>query len=109
MRQVKWAGALRPIPMLAALAVVLSACGGGRAERYGGGYGGGYYGGGPGYYGSPYSGYGGGYGGYDRYGSRGYGYGRGGDGYYGRSQPRTQNWSQERLQQHWIDQSRRAR
>ncbi len=106
MRKGRWAGALRPVPVLAVLAVALSACGGGRAERYGGGYYGG-YGGGPGYYDSGYSpyGYGGRYGGYNRYGgSRGY---YGGD--YGRSQPRTQNWSQERLQQHWIDQSRRAR
>jgi hypothetical protein len=94
----RWTRALRPMLALAG-AVALGGCGGdGRPSRY---YGGGY--GGPGYYGSPY--YGGGYGpGYDRYyGPRGY-YG---GGYRGGS--RTENWSQGRLQQHWIDQSRRVR
>ncbi len=84
-------GALRLIPMLAALGAALAGCGiNAGPARYGG-----YYGG-PGYYGSPYHG---GYGGYDRfYGPRRY-YG-GGDGYYGRpSQPRTENWTQERLRQ----------
>lgn len=97
--------------VLAVLAAVLSACGGRGPSRYDTGYyGGGYYGGGPGYYGSgnyPY-GYGGRYGGGSGYGPRGY-YG-GGDRYYGRSSsPRTENWSQDRLRQHWLDQSRRAR
>jgi hypothetical protein len=76
-------------------------------ERYGGRY----YGGGPGYHGSPYRvrGTARGYGRYNdpyRYGSRGYG------GYEGRrfSQPRFEGPSQQdRLRQHWIDQSRRAR
>ncbi len=98
MRVEKWARALRPIPLLAALGVALAGCGGDpRPARYGGGY----YGG-PGYYGSPYYGGYGPYGGYDRfYGSRGY-YGGGG---YGRSsQPRTENWSQERMRQYWLNQ-----
>ncbi len=114
----RWARALRPIPVVAALGVALAGCGGdARPSRYYGGgyYGGGYYGGPPGYYGSPYygGGYGGGgygygrYGGYDRsYGPRGY-YG---GGYGGRSSsPRTENWSQDRLRQHWIEQSRQPR
>ena len=102
MRRTRWAKALRPIPVLAVLGAALGGCGGdARPGRY---YGGGYYGGGPGYYGSPYYGYGP-YGGYDRfYGPRGY-YG---GGYAGRS-PRTENWSQERLRQHWIEQSQRVR
>ena len=74
-------GALRLIPMRAALGAALAGCGinAGPPARYGG-----YYGG---------------YGGYDRfYGPRRY-YG-GGDGYYGRpSQPRTEDWTQERLRQ----------
>ena len=103
----RWAGALRPIPVLAALGVALAGCAGdARPSRY---YGGGYYGGPPGYYGSPY--YGGGYG-YDRfYGPRSY---YGGGGYYPRSSaPPTQTFRgpgvQERLRQHWIDQSRQPR
>lgn len=100
--------------VLAVLAVVLGACGGRGPSRYDGGYyggGPGYYGGGSGYYGSgnyPY-GYGGRYGGgYGGYGQRGY-YG-GGDRYYGRqSSPRSENRSQERLRQHWLDQSRQVR
>ncbi len=110
MRRERWAKALRPVPVLVALGAVLGGCGGdARPARYGGGY----YGGGPGYYGSPYyGGYGGGpYGGYDRYyGSRGY-YGGGGGGYYGRpsQQPRTENWSQERLRQYWLDPGRQPR
>ena len=109
-----WAEALRAVPVLAALGVALAGCGGDAgSSRY---YGGGYYGGPPGYYGgSPY--YGGGYGygrpygGYDRfYGPRSY-YG---GGYYPRpSAPPTQRSSgpgvQERLRQHWIEQSRQAR
>lgn len=98
-----WTGAFRPIPILIALGAALVGCGGGPAR-----YGGGYYGGGPGYYGSPYyGGYGSGpYGGYNRYyGSRGY---YGGGGGFGGS-PRRENWSQDRLRQHWIDQSRRPR
>ena len=104
MRRTKWTRALRPISILAVLGAALVGCGGGVGPAR---YGGGYYGGGPGYYGSPYygGGYGGPYGGYDRYyGSRGY-YGGGG---YGGS-PRRENWSQDRLRQHWIDQSRQAR
>ena len=98
-RTSRW-GLLRPVATLAVLGVVLGGCGG-----YGGYAGppryGGYYGGGPGYYGSPY--YGGyGYGGYNRFGPRGY---HGG----APSQPRVQNWSQQRLQQHWLEQARRAR
>jgi hypothetical protein len=104
--QKRWARALRPIPVLAALGAALAGCGGdARPARYGGSY----YGG-PGYYGSPY------YGGYD-YGPSG-GYNRyygprghyGGGGYPGRlSQPRTENWTQERLRQHWIERSRQPR
>ncbi len=111
----RWARALRPVPVLAALGFVLAGCAAGdvRSSRY---YGGGYYGGPPGYYGSPY--YGGGYGygrpygGYDRfYGSRGY---YGGGGYFPRSSgPPTQTFRgpgvQERLRQHWIDQARQPR
>lgn len=107
MRRIDWAGSLRPVPVLAALGVALAGCGGdARPGRYyGGGYGSPYYGA-PGYYGSPYYGYGGGpYGGYNRYygGPRHYGGGFGGGG-----APR-QNWSQDRLRQHWIDQARRPR
>jgi hypothetical protein len=109
MRRKTWSRALRSAAMLATLGVVLGGCGGLEPARYG--RGGGYYGGGPGYYGSPYgSSYGSyGYGRYNdpyRYGSRGYG------GYEGRrfSQPRFEGPSQQdRLRQHWIDQSRRAR
>ena len=54
------------------------------------------------------------YGGRDHYGSPGY-YGspsyyrshRHNDGH--RSSPRTENWSQQRLQQHWLNQARQAR
>ena len=103
MRRTKWARALRPIPILAVLGVALAGCGGGLGS---GRYGGGYYGGGPGYYGSPYyGGYGAGpFGGYNRYRApRGY-YGGG----YGGA-PRRENWSQDRLRQHWMEQARRAR
>jgi hypothetical protein len=104
----RWAKALRPIPVLAVLGAALTGCGGdARPNRY---YGGGYYGGSPGYYGSPY--YGGGYG-YGRYGSYEPFYGRRGyygGGYDGRPySPRRENWSQDRLRQHWIDQSRQPR
>src|SRR5687768_10629017 len=98
-----WTRALRPIPILAVLGAALGGCGGDAGPAR---YGGGYYGGGPGYSGSPFygGGYGGPYGGYNRYyGSRGY-YGGG----YGGS-PRRESWSQDRLRQHWIDQSRQAR
>jgi hypothetical protein len=88
---------------LAVLGAALTGCGGdARPNRY---YGGGYYGGPPGYYGSPY--YGGGYG-YGRYG--GYDGFYGPRGYGGRpSSPRTENWSQDRLRQHWIERSRQPR
>ena len=85
MRRTKWTRALRPIPILAVLGAALGGCGSDVGPAR---YGGGYYGGGPGYYGSPY--YGGG------------GYGDGGS-------PRRENWSQDRLRQHWIDQARGAR
>ena len=114
MRRTTWTRAVRPITSLAAFGLVLGACvaGDSRPARYGGGY----YGGAPGYYGSPI--YGGGYGG--GYGGAPYGgYGRsyaprreyygGGGGYGGGGSPRRENWTQDRLRQHWIDQSRQAR
>jgi hypothetical protein len=104
-RRIDWAWALRP---MAALGVALLAgCGGDvRPGRYyGGGYGSPYYGG-PGYYGSPYYGYDGPFGGYNRYygGPRHYGGGFGGGG-----APPRQNWSQDRLRQHWMEQLQRPR
>ena len=109
----RWARALRPISVLAALAAVLGGCGG--DARPGPRYYGGGYGGGPGYYGSPYygGGYGSPYGGYYG-GPRGGYYGGGGGGYYPRSSaPRTQTFEgpgvQERLRQYWLDQTPRAR
>ncbi|MBD0275237.1 MAG: hypothetical protein ICV73_25345 [Acetobacteraceae bacterium] len=108
MRRTSWARTLRSVAAVAALGAVLGGCAGEArpAQRY---YGGGYYGGPPGYYGSPYYGYGPyGGGGYDRFygGPRGY-YGGGGRP-YDRPAPRTENWSQERLRQHWLEQSRRV-
>lgn len=105
MARKRWSRALRPIPVLAALAAALGGCGDAGPARYGGGY----YGGGPGYYGSPY--YGGGYG----YGGPYRGYYGGSRGYYGGGgySPPRQRFEgpgvQERLRQHWTDQIQRAR
>ena len=83
MRHEKRARAPRPITVLAALGVAaLGGCG----------LSDGYYGGGGSYYGSPS---------YDR------SHHRSGGGH--RSSPRTENWSQQRLQQHCLSQAQRPR
>ena len=102
-RRKGWAGALRPVPVLAALGVALAGCAdAGRPRPYGGGYFGSPYYGGPGYYGSPYYGYGGPFG-YNRY--------YGGPRFYGGGHSPSFRGPgvQEGLRQHWIDQARRAR
>ncbi len=83
MRHGKWARKLRPIASLALLGAVTSGCGVSDGDHYGGG----------GYYGSP-----GRYSSYHR-----------GDGHRRSSQPRVEKWSQQRLQQHWREQARKAR
>jgi hypothetical protein len=85
MRHETRARALGPIGSLALLGAVASGCG--LPDGYYGG------GGGSGYYGSPsyYSSY---------YRS---------DSHKHSSSPRTQNWSQQRLQQHWREQAQKVR
>ena len=95
MRMGMWLKALRRVSAFGLLGALLAGCGG----YAGGGYPG-YYGR-PGYYGAPYAPYG-----YGAYGPRGY-YPRGG--YYAAPSPRRENWSQDRLRQHWIDSARQAR
>ncbi|MBD0274396.1 MAG: hypothetical protein ICV73_20985 [Acetobacteraceae bacterium] len=72
--------ALRPIASLALLGAVAGGCG--LPDGH-------YGGGGSGYYGSP---------GYYRR-----------DNHHRSSQPRTERWSQQRLQQHWREQAQKVR
>ena len=119
MRRTRWTGAPRALPVLAALGFALAGCVGDPTPvRYSGGY----YGGPPAYYGSPYYGSGYGYGrpwgGYNRFydGPRGYYGGSAGIGGFGYRPPppapppppRIQGpGTQDFLRQHWIDQARR--
>ncbi len=83
MRHEKRVRALRLVPVMAALGTILTGCGLPSDGRYGGG---------SNHYGSP---------GYYRPSS----HHRSG----GHHKPRTENWSQERLRQHWLNQAQRPR
>ncbi len=80
--------ALRLVPVLAALGLNLAGCGLPPDGLHGGG---GQYSS-PGYYGSPSY-------------CRPPGHHRSSE----HHKPRTENWSQQRLQQHWLDQAQRLR
>jgi hypothetical protein len=75
----------RPVPVLATLGTVLAGCGLPLSD--------GYHGGGSSYYSSP------------SYYHRPYSHYRSSESH----KPRTENWSQQRLQQHWLNQAQRAR
>ncbi len=89
MRHRNWERALRPVASLALLGAVAGGCD----------LPAGHYGGGSGYYGSS-----------SYYSSPSYYSGHRHRGSHGRSsQPRTENWSQQRLQQHWREQAQKVR